>query len=80
MHKTKKELWAEIDRLRNRYDSLKREHQTLLDDYCQLIKLPEHVKSKACFSCQKMIDGKDGDVESIVCQNDIECKQYKRKS
>lgn len=29
--------------------------------------------------CKTMVSGTPGDIQSIVCENDIECKQYKRK-
>lgn len=85
MYQSKKELRRRIDNLGNRYVTLKLDHEKLLYNYHQLLDELNDVKSQPCeksnfcFTCQKMVSGTPGDIQSIVCENDIGCKQYKQK-
>lgn len=77
MYQSKKELQRKFETLQRRCKTLAIECKYWQNRYDELTTQCE--KSNFCFTCQKMFSGTLRDIQSVVCENDIECKQYKRK-
>lgn len=77
MYQSKKELQRKFETLQRKCKTLAIECKYWQNRYDELTTQCE--KSNFCFTCQKMVSGTPGDIQSIVCENDIECKQCKRK-
>lgn len=73
MYQSKKELRKQIEQLMSDCEKLREQYDALKERLNPPVKC---IKSMACFSCRKMIAGKKGDVKSVVCKEDVQCKQY----